>query len=105
MARLFFGVDGPGASDLSVEMQIADADLPRIIGYLMASKHGRIDRNEVSDDGMTQGWVTRQASPEEAAQSYASAVLDQLLSETVDFEKQQAAAAAAAQIQTIEPVE
>ena len=92
MANLFFGVSGP-TLDLQEELQIADSDAPRILGYLMASSYGQVTENVV--DGDTQSWVTRAATPEETAANYAKAVLSQLLSETVAYEKALAASAAA----------
>lgn len=101
MANLFFGVSGP-TLDLQEELQIADSDAPRILGYLMASSYGQVTENVV--DGDTQSWVTRPATPEETAANYAKAVLSQLLSETVAHEKAVAAAAAADAITPILPV-
>lgn len=112
MANLFFGVQGP-TLDLRQDLQIADTDAPRIIGYLMASSYGTVTENVIhtrpdpswspgedeteADRPMiqTQEWVTRPATPEETAANYARAILSQLLSETVAYEKAQAAAAAA----------
>lgn len=124
MARLFFGVDGPGDADLSVDMQISDSDMPRILAYLMASAHGTVTENvqrEVPDPSwspdekkgeteadrpmvLVQEWVTRRATMEETAEAYARATLSLLLAETVNWEKAQAAAAAAAAVQPIEPI-
>lgn len=121
MATLFFGVTGP-TLDLREDLQIADTDAPRIMGYLMASPYGKVtenvqttipDPNWTPSEGETeadrpnitvQEWVTRPATPEETAANYASAILAQLLSATVDHEKAQAAAAAAAGVQPIEPL-
>jgi hypothetical protein len=121
MATLFFGVQGP-TLDLRQDLQIADTDAPRIIGYLMASAYGQVTENIVSDvpdaswspsEGETeedrpttqvQGWVTRPATPEETAANYARAVLDSLLTQTVAHEKAMAAQAAADAVTPIEPV-
>ena len=101
MATLFFGVSGP-TLDLQEELQIADSDAPRIMGYLMASSYGQVTENVV--DGDTQSWVTRAATPEETAENYAKAILGQLLSETVAWERSVAAAAAAAAVVPISPM-
>ena len=101
MATLFFGVSGP-TLDLQEDLQIADSDAPRILGYLMASSYGQVTENIV--DGDTQSWVTRAATPEETAANYAKAVLSQLLSETVAWERSVAAAAAAAAVVPVAPV-
>lgn len=100
MATLFFGVTGP-TLDLQEDLQIADADAPRIMAYLMASSYGTVTENVQSEDGESQSWVTRPATPEETAANYAKAVLNQLLAETVAWEKAQAAAAAAEEIAPI----
>ena len=121
MATLFFGVTGP-TLDLREDLQIADTDAPRIMAYLMASNYGQVTENVIStstdlnwtpSDEQTeadrpsisiQQWVTRPASPEETAEAYARAILSQLLSETVAYEKAQAAAAAANGVAPIEVV-
>ena len=159
MATLFFGVTGP-TLDLREDLQVADADAPRILAYLMASSYGVVTENVQStipdaswtpDPGETeadrplisdpdwvpeegqseadrpmipdaaweprpaqteadrpgipvQQWVSRPASPEETAEAYAKAILAQLLSETVAWEKAQAAASAAAAVAPIEVV-
>jgi hypothetical protein len=121
MATLFFGVDGP-TLDLRQDLNIADADAPRILAYLMASSYGTVTENvqsEVPDAGWSpsedeteadrpmiamQSWVTRPATPEETASNYARAILASLLDQTVAWEKAQAAAAAAGAIAPITPV-
>ncbi len=112
MAILTFGVDGP-TLDLSVSLEIADTDAPRIMAYLMAGPYGSVTENvqsevpdaswspgegETEDDRptiSTQAWVTRPATPDEAAAAYARSVLDSLLSATVSHEKAEAARVAA----------
>ena len=121
MANLFFGVEGP-TLDLREDLQIADSDAPRIMAYLMASSYGQVTENIIttstdlnwtpSEDQTEadrpsisiQQWVTRPATPEETATNYARAILGQLLSETVNWEKAQAAAAAANSVAPIVPV-
>lgn len=98
MATLFFGVTGP-TLDLQEDLQIADSDTPRILGYLMASSYGTVTENIV--DGDTQSWVTRPATPAETAENYAKAILGQLLSETVAWERSVASVAAAAAVPLI----
>lgn len=120
MATLSFGVQGP-TQDWTVSLNIADTDSPRILAWLAspASGYGTVTENVVSDipdpswspgedqteaDRPTyqqQAWVTRQATPEEAAQNYARATLNSLLSSTVSWEKSEAAAAASAQVPPI----
>ena len=119
MATLFFGVIGP-TLDLRQDLNIADTDAPRIMGYLMASSFGTVTENIVSETPdaswspgedqtekdrpmlQTQAWVTRQASPEETAANYAKAILAQLLEQTVAFERAQAAKVAAESVAPIQ---
>lgn len=121
MATLFFGVEGP-TLDLREDLQIADTDAPRIMAYLMASSYGQVTENVIttsSDPNWTPGegqteadrpsmsiqqWVTRPATPEETAANYAKAILSQLLSETVNWEKAKAAQNAADAVAPINPV-
>lgn len=121
MATLFFGVQG-ATLDLRQDLNIADADASRIMGYLMASSYGTAKENVQSTvpdpswtpgDGeteadrptmSTQAWVTRPATPEETAANYARAILAQLLDATVRHEKAQAAATAAAAVTPIIPL-
>lgn len=102
MATLFFGVTGP-TLDLRQDLQVADTDAPRILGYLMSSPYGTVTENVVNGD--TQEWVTRPATPEETASNYARLILASLLDATVQHEKAVAAAAAAAAVALIVPVE
>lgn len=126
MATLTFGVSGP-TQNLNVTMSILDTDGTRIMAWLMSpnSGYGTVTENiqsEVPDaswspneeEGQTeadrpmipvQQWVTRPATPEEAATAYANATLNSLLSSTVAWEKAEAAAAAAGQVAPIVPVE
>lgn len=120
MATLSFGVSGP-TQDWTITMNIDDNDSPRILAWLASpdSGYGVVTENvqrdepdpswspgdgETEDDRPTisvQEWVSRPATPEEAAQAYASATLKALLGSTVAWERQQAAAAAAAGISDI----
>lgn len=114
MATLSFGVQGP-SQDWTVALTINDTDSPRILAWLCSpsSGYGTVTENiqsEVPDASwspregeteadrptiLTQAWVTRPATPEEAAQNYARATLDALLANTVAWERAQAAQAAA----------
>jgi hypothetical protein len=104
MANLSFSVDGP-TLNLSSSLSISDSDAPRILSYLLSSQYGSVTENiqtEVPDPSwspsedeteedrptmLTQQWVTRQATAEEAANNYAKNVLSSLLSATVEWEK------------------
>ena len=121
MATLFFGVDGPTLS-LREDLTILDTDAPRIFAYLMASSYGTVTENiqsEIPDASWSPGedetegdrpmipvqsWVTRPATPEETAENYAKAILNQLLAETVNWEKAQAAQQAANGVAPIVPM-
>jgi hypothetical protein len=118
MATFFFGVNGP-TLDFRHDLAIADADAPRIMGYLMSSSFGTVTENIVSEEPdaswspgegeteadrpmlQTQAWVTRQATAEETAANYAKAILAQLLEQTVAFERAQAAKTAAESVAPI----
>jgi hypothetical protein len=118
MATLFFGVIGP-TLDLRQDLNIADTDAPRIMGYLMSSSFGTVTENIVSEEPdaswspgegeteadrpmlQTQAWVTRPATPEETAANYARSILASLLDQTVAYERAQAAKIAAESVAPI----
>ena len=92
-ATLSFGVKGP-TMDWTVNIAVSEANSERIIAYLMSgTPYGQI----------TEGEITRDATPEEAAQQFAQGILRGLLDQTTRFERDQAAKAAAAEIEDIEP--
>lgn len=95
MATLSFGVVGPN-QNWTTSLQIADADSPRIIAWLMTPASGY---GTVTEEG-----VTRLATAEEATQNYARAQLRSLLESTVQYERAEAARVAAAAIAPIDPV-
>lgn len=108
MATIFFGID---SEDLSIrqELNLSDEAVFRIMAYLMASSHGKVTENvqstipdaswspgedETEENRPTvaiQQWVTRDATPEEAMQSYAKSIINSLTEQTVAWEKQKAA--------------
>lgn len=62
-------------------------------------------QTEADNPGLpVQAWVTRPATPEETAENYARAILNQLLAETVNWEKAQAAQQAANGVAPIVPM-
>ena len=122
MALVNYGVVSPSLT-LTVQMELSDADSERIVGYLMAATpYGSVTENiqsEIPDASWSPGedqteadrptipvqsWVTRAATPEETAENYAKAILGQLLSETVNWERSVAASAASAAVSPITPV-
>jgi hypothetical protein len=122
MTKLAFSIAGANMV-LAQELQIADTDAPRIMGYLMASNFGTVTENVQSETPdaswspgkgetekdrpmlQTQAWVTRPATPEETAANYARSVLADLLAQTVAHEKVLAAATAADAVTPITPIQ
>jgi len=93
-ATLTFGVVGP-TMDFSTSIAISEANSQRILMYLVnGSHHGKV----IEEDG-----TERQATTEEAAQSFASGILQGLLDQTVRYEKDAAAKAAADAVAPITP--
>lgn len=122
MATVYYGVNSPSLT-LDVTMELSDADSQRIMTYLVAgSPYGTVtenvqsqvpnpawsadqpDPNDPPEFIDVQQWVTRQATPEEAAKAYATAVLNSLLSQTVSWEQSVASSDAAANVPPIVPV-
>ena len=122
MAIIFYGVTSPDLN-LDVKMELSDADSQRIMTYLVAgSPYGTVTENVQSQvpnpawspdqpDPLdppeyidVQSWVTRQATPEEAAKAYATAVMNSLLADTLNWEKVQAGTSAANNVPPITPV-
>jgi hypothetical protein len=121
VTTLSFGVKGP-TQDWSVSLNINDTDSPRILAWLSSpeSGYGTITENIQSqvpnmswspEEGQTeedrpttevQQWVTRQATPEEAAKNYAEATLKNLLNSTVEWERAKAIQEAIASITPID---
>ena len=100
MANIYYGVTSPSLN-LDVQMELSDADSQRIMTYLVAgSPYGTVTENVQSQvpnpawspdqpDPLdppeyidVQAWVTRQATPEEAAKAYATAVLNSRMKST-----------------------
>ena len=121
MANIYYGVTSPSLN-LDVQMELSDADSQRIMTYLVAgSPYGTVTENVQSQvpnpawspdqpDPLdppeyidVQAWVTRQATPEEAAKAYATAVLNSLLADTLNWEKVQAGTEAANNVPPITP--
>lgn len=123
MATLLFGVSGQD-QNWTTQIELSETDSVRTMGYLMspASGYGTVtenvqtqEKNPVWSAGQkdpddppefitVQAWVTRPATPEEAAQNFAKATLATLLNQTVAWEKSEAAKAAAETIPPITPV-
>jgi hypothetical protein len=120
MAKITLQIQGQSL-DLNVALNLADSDLPRILNWLQSAEsgYGKIKNLiEVSSPNMSwvpkvgqteadrplitsQKWDTRQATAEEAIESYANALLNNMLLATVSWEKTKAAEQAANAIQPI----
>ena len=123
MATVTYSVTSPSLST-AVQMELSDTDSERMIAWLMAATpYGSVTENVIRDvpnpawspdqpDPLdppeyidVQSWVTRQATPEEAAKAYATAVMNSLLADTLNWEKVQAGTNAANNVPPITPVE
>jgi len=102
MADLSFGVSGP-TMDFTVTMKIADQDAPRILNYLASTDYGKVTETVTDADG-NETQETRDATTEETARAFAAGILRGLLDQTVRFERNEAAKAAAEQVSDIQPV-
>lgn len=123
MAILSFGVSGKD-QNWTTEIELSESDSVRTMTFLMspASGCGTVTENvqrevenpawspeqENPDDPpqfiAVQEWVTRQATPEEAAKNFANKTLDALLGQTVSWEQSEAARRAAEAVPPIVPV-
>lgn len=123
MALVNYGVVSPSLT-LTVQMELSDADSERIVAYLMAAtSFGSVTENvqsevpnpawspdqEDPDDPpefiQVQAWVTRPATPEEAVTAYAESVMNDILQQAYNWDQQQAAAEAAANVPPITPIQ
>jgi hypothetical protein len=123
MALVNYGVVSPSLT-LTVQMELSDADSERIVAYLMAAtSFGSVTENvqsevpnpawspdqEDPDDPpefiQVQAWVTRPATPEEAVTAYAESVMNSILQQAYNWDQQQAAAEAAANVPPITPIQ
>jgi hypothetical protein len=92
-ATLTFGVVGP-TMDFTTSVNVSEANSQRILAYLTNGSHyGTV----TEDDG-----TERQATAEEAAQAFALGILQGLLDQTVRYEKDEAAKAAAEAVAPID---
>jgi hypothetical protein len=123
MAIVNYGVVSPSLT-LTVQMELSDADSERIVAYLMAAtSFGTVTENVITDipnpawspdqpDPLDppefiqqQAWVTRPATPEEAVTAYAESVMNSILQQAYQWDQQQAAAEAAANVPPITPIQ
>jgi len=85
-ATLTFGVTGP-TMDFTTSVAVSEANSQRILAYLVGgTSYGTV----TEEDG-----TERPATTEEAAQAFALGILQGLLDQTVRYEKNEAAKAAA----------
>jgi hypothetical protein len=93
-ANLSFGVVGP-TMDFTTSVNVSEANSQRILAYLVGgTSYGTV----TEEDG-----TERQATTEEAAQAFALGILQGLLNQTVRYEKDMAAKAAAEAVAPITP--
>ena len=93
-ATLTFGVVGP-TMDFTTSVAISEANSQRILAYLVnGSSYGTVTEADGTE---------RQATTEEAAQAFALGILQGLLNQTVHYEKDEAAKAAADAVAPITP--
>jgi hypothetical protein len=123
MAIVNYGVVSPSLT-LTVQMELSDADSERIVAYLMAAtSYGTVTENVITDipnpawspdqpDPLdppefiqVQSWVSRPATPEEAVTAYAESVMNSILQQAYQWDQQQAAAEAAANVPPITPIQ
>jgi hypothetical protein len=123
MAIVNYGVVSPSLT-LTVQMELSDADSERIVAYLMAAtSFGTVTENVITDipnpawsadqpDPLdppefiqVQAWVSRPATPEEAVTAYAEGVMNSILQQAYQWDQQQAAAEAAANVPPITPIQ
>ena len=123
MALVNYGVVSPTLT-LTVQMELSDADSERIVAYLMAATpFGSVtenvqkevpnpawspdqeDPNDPPEFILVQEWVTRPATPEEAVTAYAESVMNSILQQAYQWDQQQAAAEAAANVPPITPIQ
>jgi hypothetical protein len=123
MALVNYGVVSPSLT-LTVQMELSDADSERIVAYLMqATSFGTVTENVITDIPnpawspdqpdpndppefiQQQAWVTRPATPEEAVVAYAESVMNSILQQAYNWDQQQAAAEAAANVPPITPIQ
>jgi hypothetical protein len=123
MALVNYSVTSPSLTT-AVEMELSDADSERIVAYLMAATpYGTVTENVITDIPnpawspdqedpndppefiQVQAWVTRPATPEEAVTAYAESVMNSILQQAYNWDQQQAAAEAAANVPPITPIQ
>jgi hypothetical protein len=63
------------------------------------------DPNDPPEFIQQQAWVTRPATPEEAVTAYAESVMNSILQQAYQWDQQQAAAEAAANVPPITPIQ
>lgn len=122
MAFVNYGVVSPTLT-LTVQMELSDADSARVVNYLMqATSFGTVTQNvqkEVLNPAWSadqenpldppefitvQEWVSRPATPEEAVTAYAESVMNGVVQQAYQWDKQVAGQEAANSVPPITPV-
>ena len=123
MAFVNYGVVSPTLT-LMVQMELSDTDSARVVNYLMqATSFGTVTENVQSEvpnpawspdqeDPLNppefipvQEWVTRPATPEEAVVAYAESVMNDIVNQAYQWDKQQAGQDAADKVPPITPIQ
>lgn len=122
MAFVNYGVVSPTLT-LTVQMELSDADSARVVNYLMqATSFGTVTENvqkEVPNPAWSadqenpldppefitvQEWVSRPATPEEAVTAYAESVMNGVVQQAYQWDRQVASQDAANNVPPITPV-
>ena len=123
MAFVNYGVVSPTLT-LTVQMELSDADSARVVNYLMkATSFGTVtenvqseaqnpawspdqpDPNDPPEFIPVQEWVTRAATPQEAVIAYAESVMNDIVNQAYQWDKQQAGQDAADKVPPITPIQ
>lgn len=122
MAFVNYGVVSPTLT-LTVQMELSDTDSARVVNYLMqATSFGTVTENIQSQEPnpawspdqedpldppefiAVQAWVSRPATPEEAVTAYAESVMNGIIQQAYQWDKQVAGQDAADKVPPITPV-
>jgi len=123
MAFVNYGVVSPTLT-LTVQMELSDTDSARVVNYLMqATSFGTVTENvqsEVPNPAwspdqpdpndppqfiLVQEWVTFAATPQEAVIAYAESVMNDIVNQAYQWDKQQAGQDAADKVPPITPIQ
>jgi hypothetical protein len=123
MAFVNYGIVAPTLT-LKVQMELSDMDSARVVNYLMqATSFGTVTENVQSEAPnpawspdqenpldppafiSVQAWVSRPATPEEAVTAYAESVMNSIVNQAYQWDKQIAGQDAADKVPPITPIQ